>query len=213
MTIHLPHMRRDYQGMPLNEDTADADPFRQFTAWFETATERELDPSAMALSTVDAVGRPSVRMVLLKGLDARGLVFFTNYESRKGHELEQNPQASILFYWGTLHRQVRLEGVVERIDAEESDVYFASRPPESRVAALVSPQSQIIESRKALDQQFAEALERFPDANVSRPLFWGGYRLIPDAIEFWQGRPNRLHDRLRYDRQPDGSWGRVRLAP
>ncbi len=211
MTIS--HMRRDYEGMPLDEGTADADPFRQFTAWFETATERELDPTAMALSTVDAEGWPSVRMVLLKGLDARGFVFFTNYESRKGRELGQNPRASILFFWATLNRQVRLEGAVERLDSDESDAYFASRPPESRLAALVSPQSRVIESRAALDRQFADALARFPDAHIGRPAFWGGYRLIPHALEFWQGRPNRLHDRLRYDRQADDSWLRVRLAP
>jgi pyridoxamine 5'-phosphate oxidase len=211
--MSIQHMRRDYEGMPLDEGTADADPFRQFEAWFETATERELDPTAMALSTVDAVGRPSVRMVLLKGLDDRGFVFFTNYESRKGRELEQNPRASVLFYWATLNRQVRLEGVVERVEPDESDAYFSSRPLESRLAALVSPQSQIIESRATLDARFAEALERFPDANMRRPAFWGGYRVIPHALEFWQGRPNRLHDRLRYDRQSDGSWLRVRLAP
>lgn len=206
-------MRRDYGGMPFDESSADVDPFRQFTAWFEAASERERDATAMALSTVDATGRPSVRMVLLKGMDTRGFVFFTNYESRKGLELERYPWAGLLFYWATLDRQVRLEGAVERVSADESDAYFASRPPESRLAALVSPQSQIIESRSVIDSRFAEALERSPEANVPRPSFWGGYRVMPDAMEFWQGRPNRLHDRLRYERQSDGSWLRTRLAP
>jgi len=213
MTTPLAHMRRDYEGMPLDEGTADADPFRQFTAWFETASERELEPTAMTLSTVDAEGKPSGRIVLLKGLDDRGFVFFTNYESRKGRELERNPRASLLFYWATLHRQVRIDGSVERVTSDESDAYFATRPIESRLAALASPQSQIIESRSVLDERFAGARNRFPDANMDRPRFWGGYRVIPDAFEFWQGRPSRLHDRLYYDRQSDGSWRRVRLAP
>jgi len=206
-------LRRDYEGAPLDEATAAADPFSQFATWLEDARTRELDATAMSISTVDSEGRPSARMVLLKGVDARGFVFFTNYESRKGRDLAKNPRASLLFYWPTLNRQVRLDGVVERVDAGESDAYFASRPPESRLAALASPQSQVIESRAALDERFAEALERFPDATMGRPVFWGGYRLIPHAFEFWQGRPSRLHDRLRYERQSDGSWSRVRLAP
>ncbi|MEQ1757151.1 MAG: pyridoxamine 5'-phosphate oxidase [Vicinamibacterales bacterium] len=209
----LPDLRRDYEGAPLDEGTADADPFRQFERWFDEAREQELDPTAMALSTVDGAGHPAVRMVLLKGLDARGFVFFTNYESRKGRELAGNPRASILFYWASLHRQVRIEGVTERVAAAESDAYFASRPPESRLAALASPQSQILDSRRALDERYARALERFPGAQMPRPQFWGGYRLIPDTIEFWQGRPSRLHDRLRYQRESDGLWARVRLAP
>jgi len=211
--MSLAHLRRDYEGVPLDEETADADPFRQFDTWLEAARAGELEPTAMSISTVDVEGRPSARMVLLKGLDARGFVFFTNYESRKAHDLKRNPRAAILFYWSTLNRQVRVDGVVERVDPAESDAYFASRPPESRLAALASPQSQIIENRAALDARFAEALTRFPDANMSRPPFWGGYRLLPHALEFWQGRPSRLHDRLRYDRQSDGSWLRVRLAP
>jgi pyridoxamine 5'-phosphate oxidase len=207
------HLRRHVEGAPFDEASADVDPFRQFHAWFEHARERELDPNAMAVSTADAEGRPSVRMVLLKDLDARGFVFFTNYESRKGRELTENPRASALFYWATVHRQVRIDGMVERVDPAESDAYFATRPLESRLAALVSPQSQVIESRTVLEERFADARERFPEANMRRPLFWGGYRVIPEMFEFWQGRPSRLHDRLRYDRQPDGSWSRVRLAP
>ncbi len=206
-------LRREYQGVPLDERTTDANPLTQFRTWFELARQRELDPTAMALSTVNAEGQPSGRMVLLKGLDDRGFVFFTNYDSRKGHELAANPRASVLFYWATLNQQVRAEGQIERVSAAESDAYFASRPPDSRLAALVSPQSQVIASRSALDERFADALEQFPAAEMSRPTFWGGYRLIPSAVEFWQGRPNRLHDRLRYERQPDDSWGRVRLAP
>lgn len=206
-------LRREYQGVPLDERAADADPLRQFSAWFEDAREREPDPTAMAISTVGEDGQPATRMVLLKGLDARGFVFFTNYESRKARELAHNPKAGLLFYWAALIRQVRVSGIVERLETAESDAYFASRPPESRLAALISPQSQIIESRAELEARFARAVEQFPYADMPRPGFWGGYRLVPHAVEFWQGRPSRLHDRLFYDRQPDGSWTRVRLAP
>ena len=152
-------------------------------------------------------------MVLLKHVDARGFVFFTNYDSRKGHDLDLNPQGSLLFYWPSVNRQVRVEGAVERIATAESDEYFATRPPDSRLAAYVSPQSQVIESREALEARFAEAREQFPDAAMERPTFWGGYRLVPDVFEFWQGRPSRLHDRLRYTRVSAESWERERLAP
>jgi pyridoxamine 5'-phosphate oxidase len=211
--MSLSDLRRDYTGMPLDESTADADPFRQFASWFEEARRQEHDPTAMSIATVDEQGRPAVRMVLLKGLDGRGFVFFTNYRSRKGKELTANPRAAMVFYWPTLNRQVRVDGLVERVSSNESDAYFASRPPDSRLAAVASPQSEIIASRLDLEARFAAATARFPDAGMGRPAHWGGYRVIPETIEFWQGRPNRLHDRLRYERRPDASWARVRLAP
>jgi pyridoxamine 5'-phosphate oxidase len=211
--MSLSDLRRDYTGTPLDETTAETDPLRQFTAWFADARQQEHEPTAMSIATVDATGRPAVRIVLLKGVDERGFVFFTNYQSRKGRELSANPLAAIVFYWPTLNRQVRIDGFVERVSGDDSDAYFASRPPESRLAAFVSPQSEVIGSRLDLEERFAEARERFPDAGMGRPVHWGGYRVIPEAIEFWQGRPNRLHDRLRYQRQVDASWVRVRLAP
>lgn len=206
-------MRREYSARPLNEAEVDRDPMKQFDIWFRDAIAAEsLDPNAMALATTDSEGRPSARVVLLKGFDDRGFVFFTNYESRKGRDLAENPHASLCFWWGELVRQVRIDGVVERVAAKESDAYFESRPIDSKLGAWASDQSCAVASREALERRMEEVRARYAGSDVPRPAHWGGYRLIPDAIEFWQGRPNRLHDRL-YFRLVDGVWTLNRLAP
>ena len=204
-------VRREYRGEPLTEATAAADPFEQFARWFEQARAVEADPTAMTLATATADGRPSARMVLLKGVDARGFVFYTNYESRKAEEIEATRHAALLFYWASLERQVRIEGAIARVSDAESDAYFASRPLESRWSAHASPQSRPIDSRESLEAAVARARDEFGDA-VPRPAGWGGFRVSPDAFEFWQGRENRLHDRLAYELAADG-WRRTRLAP
>jgi pyridoxamine 5'-phosphate oxidase len=198
----------------LRETDVDVNPFRQFRSWLDQALTAQLpQPLGMALATASTDGRPSVRMVLLRGFDERGFVFFTNYESRKAQELEMNPQAALVFYWAELDRQIRIEGMVERISAEESDAYFHSRERGSRLGAWASPQSQVIPSREVLDNRM-EALEaQYRGGDVPRPPYWGGYRVIPVAIEYWQGQPNRLHDRLRYCRGEGDSWRLERLAP
>ncbi len=210
--MSLADVRREYLGQPLSETESDADPFAQFARWFEQARQTELDATAMALGTATREGRPSVRNLLLKGVDDRGFVFYTNYQSRKAHELEATGRASLLFTWRTLERQVRVDGMVERVTAAESDAYFATRPIESRWSVYASKQSEVVDSRETLELLFNAARERFEN-DVPRPEWWGGYRVIPDEFEFWQGRPSRLHDRLRYLRQPGGAWRRERLAP
>lgn len=197
----------------MSEDTAERDPIAQFAEWYEEAraVEKPL-PHAVALATASTTGKPSVRMVLLKGFDAKGFVFYTNYGSRKARELAKNARASLLFYWGNLERQVRVEGRVVKVSRRESDEYFATRPRGSQLSAWASPQSEVIASRSALERDFAAAAAKYP-AEVPRPPFWGGYRLVPEAIEFWQGRPDRLHDRLRYRRRRGGPWRIERLAP
>jgi pyridoxamine 5'-phosphate oxidase len=205
--------RREYLGKALTEADAAPDPFTQFSRWFEEAGELEADPTAMALATAGSDGRPSVRIVLLKGVDPRGFVFFTNYESRKASELEASGWASLLFFWRALDRQVRIDGRIERLAAVESDAYFATRPLESRWAVHAARQSQVLPSRAWLEAQYEKARTAFGQ-DVPRPASWGGYRVMPEEFEFWQGRPNRLHDRLRYRRAADGpSWHRERLAP
>ena len=197
----------------VDQQDLDPDPIRAFAAWFADAAVAgiaQLEAMALATSTPD--GRPSVRMVLLKGHDERGFTFFTNRESRKGDEIAANPHAALALYWQPLNRQVRIEGAVERIADAESEAYFVTRPPGSRIAAWASPQSKQISGRGELDERYAEVEERFPAGEVPLPPFWGGYRVIPDAIEFWQGRENRVHDRIRYERTHDG-WNRTRLAP
>ncbi len=212
MAVH--DQRQDYDRFRLNESDLDADPIRQFEKWFEEATQSDLvEPNAMALATATSDGRPSVRIVLLRQVDHRGFAFFTNYDSRKSRELEANPHASLLFFWQSLERQVRVEGQVERVDAAESDRYFLGRPLTSRIGAWASPQSEVIAGREVLEQLCREFEARFPAGEVPRPPYWGGYRLNPQSVEFWQGGPSRLHDRLRYTRQPGEVWLVERLAP
>lgn len=198
----------------LDESHAGDDPMSLFDAWFEHAKQADLvEPTAAALATAGPNGRPSVRMILLKGVDERGFVFFTNYDSRKGAELRQNPAAALTIWWDRLTRQVRVEGTVEPVSPAESDAYFQTRPRESQLSAWASAQSEVIASREALDQRLAEVAARFAQGPVPRPPHWGGLRLVPAAIEFWQGRANRLHDRLLYTRRADGTWNRARLSP
>ena len=209
----LAAMRRDYAAAGLAEADALADPIAQFQRWFEDARRAEVhEPNAMTLATVDAGGQPAARMVLLKGIDARGLAFFTNRDSRKAKELSANPKAALVFWWGPLQRQVRFEGTIEEVDAAEADAYFASRPKGSQLAAWASAQSTVIEGRAALEAEERMHRERFGEDEVPRPPFWGGYRLVPAVVEFWHGRASRLHDRLRYTRAQDG-WRIERLAP
>jgi pyridoxamine 5'-phosphate oxidase len=210
--MSLGGLRREYLGQPLNERDAASDPFEQFARWFDEARAVEADPTAMTLATATAAGRPSARMVLLKGFDARGYVFYTNFESRKAGELDGTHRAALLFYWPAFERQVRVEGTVSRVDDAESDAYFVTRPLESRWSAHASPQSRPIDGRESLEAQVARVRAQYGDA-PPRPASWGGYRVVPDAFEFWQGRPNRLHDRLAYARADDGTWHLQRLAP
>ena len=210
--IEIAALRRDYTLATLLEQNMARDPFEQFGRWFEEAHACEIsEPNAMILATADANGRPAARTVLLKSFDTLGFVFFTNYESRKGRELAQNPHASLLFAWMDLERQVRLEGRVDKTSAQESDDYFDSRPADSRLGAWASPQSQVVPDRAAIEQRFVDVKQQYGES-PPRPLHWGGYRLVPDVFEFWQGRTNRLHDRVRY--RKDGSrWVIERLAP
>jgi pyridoxamine 5'-phosphate oxidase len=210
--MSLADTRREYLGEPLSEARSDPDPMRQFSVWFEQVRDIEADPTAMALATATRDGRPSVRTVLLKGVD-EGFVFYTNYESRKAREMEATGRASLLFYWGSVERQVRIDGEVERVSPAESDAYFATRPLDSRLSVYASRQSDAIESRDVLEEAFDRVKRTYGEGPVPRPDWWGGYRVVADEMEFWQGRASRLHDRLRYTKTQDGTWRRERLAP
>jgi pyridoxamine 5'-phosphate oxidase len=208
----LAQLRKSYERAALDEEASEADPLKQFEAWLAQAIDAKLpEPNAMTLATVGPEGRPSTRIVLIKGLDARGIVWYTNYDSRKGRELAEHPHAALQFHWVELERVVRIEGRVEKVAEADSDAYYASRPLDSRIGAWASPQSQVIASRAVLVASAARYSAQFL-LNPPRPPHWGGYRLVPDRWEFWQGRPSRLHDRLRY-RLEAGNWVRERLAP
>lgn len=205
--------RRDYSKKTLDEANAKSSPFEQFEIWLTEAIENDLyEPNAMILATATKSGKPSARVVLLRGFDEQGFTFYTNYNSRKALEIEENPQVSLLFYWAEVERQVRIEGTMSRVSREVSDRYFASRPRESQIGAWTSPQSEIIESRDFLERKFAEMEEKWQTNKIERPPNWGGYTLRPDAFEFWQGRESRLHDRLFYKKTENG-WEIERLAP
>jgi len=211
--LEIAALREEYRHAALDEAQVDPDPIRQFAIWFEQAMSAQLkEPNAMALATAARDGFPSVRMVLLKGFDHLGFVFYTNYESLKGRELEQNPRAALCFYWVELERQVRISGDVTRTSRAESAQYFETRPPGSRIGAAASRQSSVLGSRRDLDRAAEALAERYPSGDVPLPENWGGYLVAPDMLEFWQGRPNRLHDRIRYRREGP-RWIIERLAP
>lgn len=215
MTEPLSSMRMSYELARLGDSDVDRDPLAQFSRWFAEVLETNVgEANAMVLSTVGADHHPSSRTLLMKQFDQRGIVFFSNYESEKGRDIAENPWVAALFYWPSLQRQVRICGIARQIPGEESDAYFASRPPGSQIGAIVSPQSREIPDREWLEARFADAERKLTGHDaLTRPAHWGGYRIEPESIEFWQGRPNRLHDRIRYDRLDDGSWTIRRLAP
>ncbi len=206
-------MRAEYVRHELQEADASSDPVEQFARWFDEArASNVVEPNAMILATVDADGAPKARTMLLKQFDEAGFVFFTNYESDKGRQLAADPRAALCFWWPGVERQVRVEGAIEKVADSESDAYFRERPRESQIGALVSKQSAVVPSREVLDEAYDDALAEYDGRDVPRPAFWGGYRVVPRLIEFWQGRRGRLHDRLRYVRA-DGAWRRERLSP
>jgi pyridoxamine 5'-phosphate oxidase len=214
MDTSVADLRQEYTFQGLSETDVHPNPFEQFKTWFDQAVAAQLpEPNAMTIATVTADGKPSARIVLLKDYDERGFVFYTNYKSHKGQQLVENPWGAIAFWWAELERQVRIEGRVEKVSPAESDAYFHSRPKGSQLGAWASNQSQVIESREVLEQQLQKLKEEYDNKEVPRPPHWGGFRVIPSEIEFWQGRPNRLHDRLLYRRGEDGSWKIQRLSP
>jgi pyridoxamine 5'-phosphate oxidase len=219
--INIADLRKSYERAELDEHASDPDPLKQFTLWFEQALKAELpEPNAMTLATVGENSRPSTRLVLIKSFDERGIVWYTNYDSRKGRELAANPRAALCFFWQPLERQVRVEGMVERVGRAESDAYFQSRPRQAQIGAWVSQQSSPLTSRAELERIEAELQKRFANSPVPLPDYWGGFRVVPRSIEFWQGRPSRLHDRLLYTRGPsnapganEAGWTLRRLSP
>lgn len=214
MSRSIADIRKDYKLHSLNEADVALNPVVQFTRWWDEAIASEIDEvNAMTLATATPGGLPSARIVLLKGYDQRGFVFFTNYQSHKGKELEQNPRACLVFFWKELERQVRIEGLVEKISAADSEEYFNSRPAGSRIGAWASPQSSVISGREVIEQQVSELEKKFTDGNIPRPEHWGGYLVKPVRMEFWQGRSSRLHDRIRYSHDRGDKWLIERLAP
>lgn len=214
MDENIANLRQEYSAQVLLEENSAADPFTQFQTWWQHALQTKiLEPNAMTLATASADGIPSARIVLLKGFDQNGFVFFTNYNSYKGLQLAENPKACLVFFWKELERQVRITGLAAPVAAEESNAYFHSRPEGSRIGAWASPQSQVIESRAWLDGVYKKLSEELHNSDIKRPPHWGGYRVMPVVVEFWQGRPSRLHDRLQYTLESDGTWKRERLAP
>lgn len=210
----ISNMRIDYPDGQFDHSNVNPDPFKQFANWLQAAMDAgHIEPNAMTLATATLDGRPSARIVLLKGLDDQGFVFFTNYHSRKGQEIALNPHVALVFYWDRQSRQVRIEGTIQKTSEAESDAYFATRPRDSQIGAWASQQSKMVENRTVLEAEMSAAEERFKGNPIPRPDNWGGYRVTPHTIEFWQGRPSRLHDRLRYTKQPDGTWQIDRLSP
>jgi pyridoxamine 5'-phosphate oxidase len=214
MDTSVTDLRKEYTLQGLNETDLDPNPFKQFQKWFDQALEAQLlEPNAMTLATVTEDCKPSARVVLLKHFDEQGFVFYTNYKSQKGQEVAQNPWAALVFWWAELERQVRAEGHIQKVPDSESEEYFQSRPWGSRLGSWVSQQSQVISSREVLENRLQELKVRYQDQQVPRPPHWGGYRLSPISVEFWQGRPSRLHDRLRYRRLSNDNWLIERLSP
>ena len=214
MDSSIADLRQNYTLAGLSEADVDADPIKQFGVWFQQALDADLiEPNAMTMATATPEGKPTARIVLLKGVNQGGFIFYTNYESQKGQQLIANPYAALVFFWDKLERQVRIEGEVEKLATKESEAYFHSRPKASQLGAWASAQSQVIPNRQVLEQQLADLETKYRDAAVPLPKHWGGFRVIPNRIEFWQGRPSRLHDRLVYELEADGNWQIARLSP